>query len=147
MLDYVERRRLPVEPAREHPLVAAVVLPHVELDEGAGELLDLPGRGGLAGAQADDHVADARRLAGAKGEITRKAVALVEQAEHRDPLGHRRGAGREPGDGLGHIDRLGRGVAVGPVDLGRAARAAAGEREQRGPDDRRARHAPSGVQA
>ena len=149
MLDHVERRRLLVEPARKDTLIAPVALPHVELNEGPGELLDFPGRGRLAGAEADDHVADARRLARAQGEFAGEPVALVEQAEHRDPLGHRRRSGREPGYGLGNVDRLGRGVAVGPVDLGRAARAAAGEREQRGNRDERAEagHAPSGVHA
>ena len=64
VLDDVERRRFLVEPARKDPLELALRVAHVELDEGAGQLLHLPGRGRLAGAQPDDHVADAHRLAG-----------------------------------------------------------------------------------
>ncbi|KZE10926.1 hypothetical protein AVT10_06130 [Sphingomonas hankookensis] len=58
-------------------------------------MLLLPGRGAFACAQADDHVADARRLSGLQREVAGFAVALVEQADHRDALGHRRGTGEQ----------------------------------------------------
>ena len=52
VLDDVERRRFLVEPAGEDPLPVPVGPLHIELDEGAGQLLRLPRRGRLAGAQA-----------------------------------------------------------------------------------------------
>ncbi|GAA4221749.1 hypothetical protein GCM10022253_28520 [Sphingomonas endophytica] len=103
---------------------------HVELDEGAGQLLRLPGGGLLAGAQPHDHVADPPRLPGAERQFAADAVALVEQPQHRDALRHRRGAridgrllrvvthlvgggrrgdvGQRVGDRLAHDRRLGR---------------------------------------
>ena len=78
---------------------------HIELDEGPGQLLGLPGRGRFAGAQPDDGVADPDCLAGPHGQIARQAVALVEEAEHRDPLRHRSGPRGLGGDCLRHIDR------------------------------------------
>ena len=62
----------------------------IDLQESAGQLLGLPRRGRLARAQAHDHVADAQRLAGFHRQVARDAVTLVEQADHRDPLVHRR---------------------------------------------------------
>jgi len=91
---------------------------HVELDEGSGQPLDLPGRARLAGAEAHDDVADAHRLAGLQRQIARQAVPLVEQADDGDPLGHRRGAGLELSHHLRDIDRLrlrfGLGLGLGP---------------------------------
>jgi len=95
-------------------------------------LLDLPGRGGFAGAQPHDHLADPDRLARPERELTRRAGALVEQPEHGDALGHRRCAGREPGHRLGHIDGLildlGR---IAPALVVRPARRAGGEEDRR----------------
>jgi hypothetical protein len=132
MLDDVERRRLLVEPARKGAVELALGIGDVQLDEGAGQLLDLPGRGRLAGAQPDDDVADAQRLAGLQREVALDAVALVEQTDHGDALVHRRRPRRLGGDGLRDVDRLrlGAGLAV-PLALGRAFRAAAGERGER----------------
>ena len=131
MLDDVERRRFLVEPAGENAAELAVRAAHVELDEGPGQLLGLPRRGRLAVAQPHDHVADPDGLAGPEREIALDAVALVEQAEHRDPFGHGRGAGGELLDGLGHVDRLvlDRGVILAAA-LSAPGRAG-GEREQR----------------
>jgi len=67
------------------------------LHERAGQVLLFPRRGALAGAQADDHVADAHRLAGLQRHVARLAVALVEQTEHGAPLRHRRRAIRRIG--------------------------------------------------
>jgi len=77
---------------------------HVHLHEGTGQLLGLPGGGFFAGAQAHDDISDADRLAGFQRQVTGYAVALVEQADHRDPLGHRRTAAGQRR--LGTIDRL-----------------------------------------
>ena len=124
---------------------------HVELDEGAGQLLRLPGRRRLAVAQPHDHVADTDGLAGPEGEIALDAVALVEQAEHRDPFGHRRRAGRELRHRLRHIDRLvlDLGVAL-PVAVVCAPRRAGSEREHQREtraDHPAKHHVQSGVQA
>jgi hypothetical protein len=130
VLDRVERRRFLVEPARKDPAILTVRAAYVELDESAGQLLVLPGRGGFAGAQADDHVTDPDRLPRPQRQIALQAVALVEQAEHRDPLRHRCRAGRQLCHRLRHVDRLvlDLGVAL-PVAVVRAARRAGGERE------------------
>jgi hypothetical protein len=91
---------------------------HVHLDEGAGELLDLPRRGRLAGAEADDHVAGPHRLARPKREVPRYSVALVEEADHSDPLRHRRRSGSDRGHRLRHIDRLRLRLRLLPLGLG-----------------------------
>jgi len=149
VLDEVQRRRFLVEPAGEDPLPPPLRVPDAELDEGAGQLLNLPRRCGLAGAQAHRRIADPNRLAGLEGEVAGDAVALVEEAEHRHALGHRSRAGRDRGDGLRDVDGAGlaRGLTVGPR-LIRCAPVAAGERgegEQGGAELEP--HALSGVQA
>lgn len=93
MLDDVERRTRLIEPAREDPAPAVVGPLYIDLDEGAGILEILPRRSLLAGAQADDDIADTRRFAGLQLDLARHAVALVEQAERRDAVLHRRRAG------------------------------------------------------
>jgi hypothetical protein len=87
-----------------------VRLLHVDLNKGAGQLLRLPRRGGLAGAQTDNHVLPANRLSRMKGHVLDDPVALVEDAEDRGPLRHGRYAalsiGRRPdlaGGGQGLI--------------------------------------------
>jgi hypothetical protein len=150
MLDDVERRRLLVEPAGEDPLPAPLRVAHVELDEGAGEGLHLPGSGGLAGAQPDDRVADPNRLAGLEGDRPGDSVALVDEPEHRDPLRHRSGAGSHGRHGLRDVDgarfrdRLGVGLGL-PL----AAAVAAGERGHGEEEDgaELEPHTWSGVQA
>jgi hypothetical protein len=123
----------------------------VELDEGAGQPLLLPRRGGFAGQQADDDVADPHRLAGPQRQVARLAVALVHKAENGDPLGHRRRARRDLGHGLVDADDLGL-VLVGRRALWRAPGSAGGQRPDRGERQRHAQetavgHAQSGVQA
>ena len=54
-------RPLLVEPAGEGPPPLGVGSAHVQLNEGAGQLLRFPRRGSLAGRQADDRIADARK--------------------------------------------------------------------------------------
>ena len=65
-------------------------LAHIDLDERAGQLFGLPRSGGIAGAQPDHGVADPHRLAGVERDIAGIAIALVQHAEHGDPLRHRR---------------------------------------------------------
>jgi hypothetical protein len=69
-----------------------VGLLHVDLDEGAGELLLFPWRCRLTRAQAHDHILPADRLSGVQRDVLNDAVALVEDAEHRGPLRHWRHA-------------------------------------------------------
>jgi hypothetical protein len=124
-------------------------VPDVELDEGAGQLLDLPGRGRLARAQPDNRIADSHRLPRLENQVARHAVALVEEAEHRHPLRHRRRAGRDRRDGLRdvHRPRLAGRLAVAARLVFGAAIAAAerGEGDEGGAE--RKPHARSGVQA
>ena len=141
MLDDVERGAVLVDPAREDPCELLVRALHVDLQKGAGQPLGLPRRGCLAGAQADDDVFDAHRLAGAQGQVAHDAVALVEQADNRDALAHRRRADlvddRRQGDVVGNL--------VYRLFVAAAARA---ERERGGNQQGAAApHASSGVQA
>jgi hypothetical protein len=150
VLDDVERRRFLVEPAGENAAELPVGAAHVELDEGPGQLLGLPGRRRLAIAQPHDHVADTDGLAGPEREVALDAVALVEQAEHCDPFRHGRGAGRELLDGLRHVDRLvfDRGVVLAAAlsAPGRAGGEREHQRETRA-DHPAKHHVQSGVQA
>lgn len=83
---------------------------HVELNEGAGQRILLPGRGLFAGTQAHDRIADAHRLPRLQRQVAADAVTLVEQADDGDPFGHRRAAGRQR--------RVGGGDRFDPVALG-----------------------------
>lgn len=112
MFHHVERGRFLVEPAREGALELVPRVAHVKLDERAGELLDFPRRRRLAGPQPDDDVAHANRLARLELKILRDAVALVEQTENRDALGHGRRPRREAGHRLWNVDRLGLGLRL-----------------------------------
>jgi hypothetical protein len=89
VLDDVERRRLAVKPSGEHspPLLVAPL--DVELDKGSGELLALPRRRRFAGEKANDRVPRPDRLSRPHLQVSDDPVALVEQADDRDPLGHR----------------------------------------------------------
>jgi hypothetical protein len=106
VLDHVEGRRFLVHPAGEDPLKLSLGIAHVELDERTCQLLHFPRRGSLAGAQPNDHIAIADRLAGPQLDVAGDAVSLVEQPEHRNPLRHRRGAGRHGGYRLRDINGL-----------------------------------------
>jgi hypothetical protein len=114
-------------------------------------LLDLPGGRGLTVAQAHDHVADPDRLAWPQGQVALEAVALVEQADHGDPLGHRSRSRREALHGLRDVHRLvldRRRILAVVVDS--PLRRAGGERERRRKAEDRGESAhrdQSGVQA
>jgi hypothetical protein len=92
VLDDVQRRRFLVKPARKDPAPALVGLLHVDLDERARQLLRLPRRRRLAGAQAHDHILPADRLTRTQRDVLDDAVALVEDTEDGDALRHRRHA-------------------------------------------------------
>jgi hypothetical protein len=147
VLDDVEPRRFLVEPARKDPPEGlGTRIADVDLDEGTGQLLHLPGRRRLAGAQPHDDIAGADRLARVQGEFTHLAVALVEQPQHRDSLGHRRRPGRQLGDGLRDVDGLDFFRILVVLLLG-ALRRAGGEGESSRQSWNRAarRHAQSGT--
>jgi hypothetical protein len=120
------------QPARKDavPFVVALIL-HRQLDEGAGFGRIFPRCGRLARAQAHDRAADARRIAGLHLEVANQTVALVEQADHRDTIGHR-GRAFDAADFLrnafGFCD-LGRLVAAAGLRRGRAV--TGGERSRR----------------
>ena len=122
---------------------AGIGLLHIQLDERPRQLLAFPRCRRLAGAEADDRIVHADRLTGLHADIAGDAIALVEEAEHRDPLGHR-----------GHADLLaGAGVRTGeldPIAIFAIPPALAGGRHQQ-PEDcagrKEALHAQSGVQA
>jgi hypothetical protein len=125
VLDHVERRRFFVDPAGKDPVELALWVTHVHLHEGARQLLHFPRRALLAGAKADDDVAGADRLAWAELEFPRDTVALVEQAKHRNPLRHRRRAGRHGRHRLRDVDRLRLGLGLAVPTAARALAAAA----------------------
>jgi hypothetical protein len=139
VLDDVERRRFLVQPAGEGAAPAPVRLLHVELDERPGQLLFLPRRGRLARPEPDDDVLPADRLPGVKRDRLDDAVALVEDAEHRHPLGHR---GHPALAGRGRGDRLRRRQRI--LLLGALAARRQRERDQHGCG--RKAHAYSGIQ-
>jgi hypothetical protein len=124
---------------------------HVDLDEGPGQLLGLPRRRRLAGAQSNDHVADAHRLARLQGEVAGDSVALVEKAEHRHALGHRSRARRFGRDVLRDVDRARLACRLAVASRSAAALAARGERREPGGRDQhrppRLSHPRSGLQA
>jgi len=123
VLHHVQARPFLEQPAGEDAPPLRIGLANVHLHEGAGILLGFPGRGALAGAQADDHVADARRLAGLEVDVLRRAVALVEDAEHRLTVLHRRGAGIGIDAHAAHRDHIAfTGDAAGRVNRTRAFR-------------------------
>ena len=149
MLDHVERRTFPVEPAGEDPLPAPLGIADVELHEGAGERLHLPGRGRLAGAKPDDRIPHPHRLARLEGQLTRDPVTLVQEAEDGDPLHHRGGALGDRGHRLGDIDGPGLAdrlaVAAGSAFGGPVAGRHCHQTDENGAE--RKPHARSGVHA
>jgi hypothetical protein len=154
MLDDVERRRFLVQPSRKDPLELALGIADVKLDEGAGKFLFFPGRAGLAGAKANDHVADAERLSRFHLQVAGNAVALVEKADHGDAFRHRRRPRRDRGHGLRNIDGLGLGlglrialrISIAPRIAAAARKHIKAEKGHAGQAERRP-HPRSGVQA
>ena len=88
MLNNVERGRLFIEPAGKYAVPMLVGLLDVELNERAGQLFFLPRRRRFASTQTNDDVLPANRLAGMKSNVLNDSIALVEDAEHGDPLRH-----------------------------------------------------------
>lgn len=109
------------------------------MNKGTGELLWLPRSGRLAGSEPNDHVLPACRLAGFQSNVLDDAVALVENSDHGDALGHRR-----------HSALPCRGRrSLYPSELGRIVLTAPSARGQRECDEQRCgnlSHAYSGIQ-
>jgi hypothetical protein len=64
----------------------------LKLDERPGELLLFPRSARLAGAKPDDGVPHPHRLPRPHRQVADDPIALVEQADDRDPLRHGRDA-------------------------------------------------------
>lgn len=126
------------------------MIEHDQLDEGSGFLRAFPLGGALAGAQADDRAANADAFAGLERHIAHEAVALVEEAEHRNPFFHRRDTGigiiRTGASRLGQRARFGRGRRRLCLPLTTGKQHCCGKRrtDQRG---FRPHHGASGVHA
>lgn len=65
----------------------------IDLDKGSGQLFLFPRRRRVARLQAHRYILDPHRLARLQRQVANDAVALVEEAEHRNPLSHRRDPG------------------------------------------------------
>ncbi|GAA3712590.1 hypothetical protein GCM10022268_21780 [Sphingomonas cynarae] len=105
MLDDVQCRPLLEQPPRETTPPCPVGAAHVHLHERARQLLGLPRRGPVTGAQADDHVTDPCHATGAKTHFAAGTVTLVEYTDHGDAFRHRRRAGDRRA-GTAGVDRL-----------------------------------------
>jgi hypothetical protein len=151
VLDDIAVGALAENPARKHPppFVVPLIL-HRQLDERAGFGRVLPRRGFFASAQADDRAPDACRFARLHFELADQPVALVQQADDGDAIGHR-GRALDPADFLPHAfgfgDGRNRGAAIArrwrPVASRQRGRGQ--QRDQRGRNS--ARHYSSGRQA
>jgi hypothetical protein len=111
MFDHIERRPLLEKPAGKHALPALIIAPRVgltneKLYKCSGQRLRFPGRGLLAGPQANQHIANARRFARAQPDLTRDTISLVEQPQHRNPIFHRRHAGQVASKWLNFLDTV-----------------------------------------
>ena len=94
---------------------------NVELEESAGQLLILPRCSRFTSAQADDHIFYANRHSGLHPKIADDAVALVQKADHRDPVLHRRNADLLPRTGgrLGKLDPVALVLVLATLAAGR----------------------------
>jgi hypothetical protein len=141
VLHDIQRRRFLVHPPREDPPPFLVGALHVQLQEGAGQLLLFPRSGRLAGPKVNDRVARADGLSRLQPEIVDDAVALVEEADDRDPVLHRRQPGLIAFEHLAGVRRL-RLLLVAALLL-----PARRERQsQRHRNDPREAHSYSGIQ-
>jgi hypothetical protein len=129
VLDYVAVGPLTENPAREDaiPFVVALIL-HRQLDERACLGRIFPRRGLLARAEPYDRAADAGGFAGLHFEIADQPVALVEQADDGDTLGHR-GRAFDTADFLRHPLRFGDLRRLVTTGVGRRCPVASGERD------------------
>jgi hypothetical protein len=91
MLDDVAIWPFLEQPSRKCPVPAVVaMLQHEQLDERALFLWHFPLGSPLTGTQAHNRPADADALAGLERDFANQAIALIQQAQHSNALGHRR---------------------------------------------------------
>ncbi len=132
-------------------LVRALPAAHVQLHKGAGQVLLLPRRRGLTSQQPHHNVIHPYRLARPQRQVTRDAVALVEEPQHRHALVHRRGPGCKLRHRLRDFDglRFRRRLIALLLPLRRPLRAAGGQQDKASKEEVTpgAAHASSGVQA
>jgi len=126
VFDDIERGRILEQPAGKHRTPGQRRLGiGMFFDINLHECTDLggyfPGKGPLAGGNANYNITDPSRLAGLHHQILGQIVALVEQADRRHPVLDRRAEfrlnGRTCSDGrlrhrLGDVGRLGVGVRI-----------------------------------
>jgi hypothetical protein len=95
MLDNIQGRGFPEQPTGKNPLPLIVAGPiggafvDQKLDKGTLFGSQFPGRGALAGAQADNRAPDPDRLARPKFKIPCQPVALVEKTKRGNAFCHR----------------------------------------------------------
>lgn len=94
---------------------------NVELEESAGQPFILPRRSCFASVEANDHIFYANRHSRLHLKVADDAVALVEQADHRDPVLHRCDADLLPGTGsrLGKLDPVALVLVLAALAAGR----------------------------
>lgn len=89
MLDNIAFGAILEQPAGKYPTPFVILgAAHVQLNKCAGFRHIFPRRGHLASTQANNHIAHPQRLARFHFQVTGQAITLVEQADHRFPLGH-----------------------------------------------------------
>lgn len=90
MFDHIALWPFAEEPARKDaiPFLIAGIL-HQQLHKGSGFGGVFPWGGLFARAQPHDHIAHAAGFARLHGEILNQAIALVQQADFSNPIGHR----------------------------------------------------------
>jgi hypothetical protein len=143
MLDDVQGWRFLIDPAGKCALPLLVGALHIQLDEGARQRLRFPRRRFLARTQPHDGVLDPHRLARFQHQVADDSVALVEEADHRDPFGHRSHAWY--GDVVRRLVHRHR-AAGGIVAFGRLLVSSAARNDQReGEWKKEQPHAQSGV--
>jgi len=156
VLDHVAVGPLAENPARKDPVpfVVALVL-HRQLHERARLGRIFPRRRLLACAQPHDRAAHPRGIAGLHFEIADEAVALVEQADDGDAIGHR-GRAFDAADflwhafGFGDLRRLVAAARLGRLGPVAGAERDGGDRRQsqrRGQPLHRSAHSAPGRQA
>lgn len=116
MLHHVERWPLLEQPAGKNASPLFVRLFHLNLHKAAGEMFLLPWRGLLARLEPEHDLAKPRRFSGLQRNVTRHAIALVQQPKHRHALRHgrcplrpcqifRRGDGNDVNPRLRRVER------------------------------------------
>ncbi|MBE1527818.1 hypothetical protein GGC65_002274 [Sphingopyxis sp. OAS728] len=140
MLDDIAVGPLAEDPARKDaaPFVVALIL-HRQLDKRTRFGRIFPRRGLLARAQPHDRAADPRDIAGLHLEIADQPVALVEQADDGDTVGHR-GRALDAADFLRHTFGFGDGRDGGAASRFRGCPVAGGQRGRSQKRDQRGRN-------